>query len=174
MDTTLADIEQLAKKFADAHADLSATVAELNEAVEAVKRARLTAIKRAVERAGHHHSALYALLDRARHLFVKPRTHVFHGVKVGLQKGKGGIEFDDAEKVVALIKRHFPDQQEILIRTKETPDKDGLGTLPVADLKRLGCEVADAGDQIVIKPTDSDVDKIVSALLKEAIEEQAA
>jgi len=167
MDITLADIEQLAKRFAAAHADLSTTVTELNDAVEAVKRVRLTAIKRGVEKAKQHRADLEALVDSARHLFVKPRTVIFHGIKVGLQKGKGGIAFEDPERVLALIKKHFPDQAEILIRTKETPDKEALETLPVADLKRIGCEVTEAGDQIVVKPTNSDVDKIVTALLKE-------
>ena len=174
---TLADIEALTKKFAEAHTDLSKVVTDLNEALAAVKLAHLAAIKHHVKKTAHHHANLKAAVDSSRDLFVKPRTVLFHGIKVGLQKGKGGITFDDAERVVALIKRHFPEQSELLIRTKESPDKDALENLPVSDLKRLGCEIAEAGDQIVIKPTDSDVDKIVTALLKDATtdeQEQAA
>jgi hypothetical protein len=46
----------------------------------------------------------------------------------------------------------------------------------VSDLKRLGCEVAEAGDQIVIKPVDGEIDKLVNAYLKELaeIEKKAA
>jgi hypothetical protein len=38
----------------------------------------------------------------------------------------------------------------------------------------VGCSVLDAGDAVVIRPTDSEVDKLVDALLKGATEEQAA
>jgi hypothetical protein len=38
-------------------------------------------------------------------------------------------------------------------------------------LKKLGCTVRDTGDEVVIKPVDGDVDKIVRALLKDATEE---
>lgn len=165
---TLAEIESLTKKFAEAHTDLSKVVTDLNEALAAIKLAHLAAIKHHVKKTAHHHANLKAAVDESRDLFIKPRTVLFHGIKVGLQKGKGGIIFDDAAKVVALIKRHFPEQTELLIHTKEKPDKEALEQLAVADLKRLGCEIADAGDQIVIKPTDSEVDKIVTALLKDA------
>lgn len=174
MDISLADIEQGAKRFAEAHQELTSIVTELNDAVEAAKRARLNLIKRAVAKAAERRGALEAQIDSARQLFIKPRTIIMHGIKVGLQKGKGGIDFDDPEKVVALVKKHFPDETDLLIHIKETPNKEALAQLPAADLKRLGCEIKDSSDQVVIKPTDSDVDKIVAALLKDATETEAA
>ena len=38
----------------------------------------------------------------------------------------------------------------------------------MAELKRIGVTVEETGDQIVIKPTDSEVDKLVNALLADA------
>jgi hypothetical protein len=174
MDTTLLDIEQSTKKFAEAYAELSDFVTELNDAVEAVKRARLKIIKAAVEKAAHRRATLETLIDGNRHLFIKPRTIIMHGIKVGLRKGAGGIEFDDPDKVVELIEKYFPDDIDLLIHIEKTPNKEALANRPAADLKRLGVEVKDTTDQVVIKPTDTEVDKIVTALLKDATEQEAA
>lgn len=167
----LADVERAARGFADAHDELAAIVRDLNDSIEAAKRVRLTIIKRAVGKAAQKHSELHALIDGARHLFTQPRTIVLSGVKVGLQKGKGGIEFTDAAQVVALIRKHLADRADVLIRTKESPNKEAIEELPVSDLKRIGCTIIESGDKIVIKPTDSEVDKIVAGLLSEAVED---
>jgi phage host-nuclease inhibitor protein Gam len=168
---TLAEIEASTKSYADAHALVADRVGSLNDEVEQIKRRRLAGIRTAVAAAIDQKSVLLAALDESAELFVRPRTVVFHGIKVGFQKGKGGIEWDDDEQVLKLIRKHFPDQLEALIKTTEKPVKDALSNLPAADLKKLGITVVDTGDQVVIKPADSDVDKIVTALLKEATTE---
>jgi hypothetical protein len=73
--------------------------------------------------------------------------------------------------VVARIKKHLPEQADVLIKLKETPVKDALAQLSAAELKKLGVTVSEAGDQVVVKPVDSEVDKMVDALMKEAGEE---
>ena len=60
------------------------------------------------------------------------------------------------------------------IRTTDAPDKKMLAELPVNELKKLGCTVADTGDVVVIKPTDSEIEKAVAALLKDAVEGEVA
>ncbi|AQW30515.1 host-nuclease inhibitor Gam family protein [Ralstonia syzygii subsp. celebesensis] len=173
MTTTLASIETSAKTYAEARASLAEIVAAMNDGIEALKREHLPALKRAVTRAAARHDELKALIDDAPDLFVKPRTIIFHGVKLGYQKGKGGIAFDDATQVVKLIRRHLPEQADVLIAVKEAPAKDALAQLSAADLKRIGCTVIETGDAVVIKPTDSEVDKMVDALLKDATEADA-
>ncbi len=170
--TSLGEIETAARKFAAARQELSDLVGELNEKIEALKRQRLTDIKRAVAKAAEHHTKVHDLVEGAPELFKKPRTLVLHGIKVGFQKGKGGISFSDPERVCELIRKHLAEQADTLIRKVESPNKEALGLLPVADLKRIGCNVTEADDQVVIKATDSDVDKIVTALLANATEEQ--
>lgn len=170
---TMNDIEQSTKDFADRYGALSEIVAELNDAIEAEKRKRLAVIKRRVAAVAEAQSELKAKIEESPELFVKPRTVVMHGVRVGLQKGKGRIDFDDDDQVVRLIRKHAPDMAEVLIITTEKPSRDGLSQLDVATLKKLGCIVEEAGDQVVIKPTDSNVDKLVKALLKGATEEEA-
>lgn len=172
--TTLNEIEARAKLYAEARERLAGIVADLNAGIEALKRQAMPDLKRAIARASTHHDQLRSLIDNAPELFVRPRSVVFHGIKLGFQKGKGKIEWDDADQVVRLIKKHFPDQADVLIVTSEKPAKDALNNLTVAELKKLGISVIEGGDAIFIKPTDSAVDKMVDALLKDATETEMA
>jgi len=170
---TLGEIEKLTKDYADARDSLSTTVRTLEEKMEALKRQYLPGIKRQVGIAAARKLDLANAIEDSKGLFVKPRTVIFHGVKIGLQKGSGKIEYDksDIDRIVRLIEKHFPDQADLLIQTKKTPIKKALGNLTVADLKKLGVFVEDTGDAVVIKPTDSQIEKLVDRLLKEKDEE---
>lgn len=164
----LVEIQQATRQFADERAKLVEIVSALNEKVEALRREALPMIKRAVARTAERQGELKAMLEAAPGLFVKPRTVIFHGVKVGFQKGKGGVDWDEDEKVVALIEKHFPRAQaELLIKTTKKPIVKALEDLDVSDLKRIGCRVLDTGDEAVIRPVDGEVDKIVKALLEQ-------
>jgi hypothetical protein len=46
-----------------------------------------------------------------------------------------------------------------------------LKNLTVAELKSLGCTVEETGDRVVVRFADKEVDKLVNALLKNAVEE---
>jgi hypothetical protein len=168
----LTPIQQHCRLFADAREALSDVVTLLNDQIEALKRKHLADIKRLVARAAERHAALKAGIEAAPELFEKPRTHVFHGIKVGYQKGKGGIEISDEQFTLQRIKDLHGCSGDYL-RVIEKPNKDALAQLPAADLKRLGCTIVDTGDQVVIRPTDTAVDKLVTALLKEATEDAA-
>ena len=169
--TPLVEIESRAKLYAEAREKLAGIASELTAGIEALKRNAMPQLKRALGSAAVHHDRLRTLVELAPELFVKPRTIVFHGIKLGYQKGKGKIEWQDPEQVVKLIRKHFPDLCETLIVTKETPAKAGLSLLTYSELRKIGVSVVDVGDEIVIKPTDSAVDKLVDALLKDATEE---
>lgn len=154
------------KAFADAHQVLVERVTALNDMLEDTKRRYLRGIKSAVEDVAARRSELSAVIDSGRELFEKPRTRVFHGVKVGLKKGVGKLEIADEQQTLKAIKRLFPDAAETLIKTTEKPSRDALANLPVNDLKKLGVTVGDDTDAIVIAPAASDVDNVVSALLR--------
>lgn len=164
-------ISKRAEVYATTRTLLAEKVSALNDGIAALRKDHIPAIKRAVARAAEAEAALRALVDANPECFTKPRTQVFSGVKVGFQKGKGAISFDDADAVVARIKKHLPDQADVLIKQKETPVKDALANLSAAELKRIGVTVSEAGDQVVVKPVDSEVDKLVDALLKDSQEE---
>lgn len=163
----LGDIEKLTKAFAEAREVLADRVRELEEIITTYRRRRLPGIKSAVNTVTEMQSVLKAALEEGRSLFVRPRTMIMHGVKVGFQKGKGTISWGDEDQVIKLIKKHLPEQADILIKTKEKLVKDALQNLPAADLKKIGVTVEETGDQVVIKSTDSEIDKFVDALLKE-------
>ena len=170
----LKDIEPKAKAYADARSKVVEIVTELNTGIEALKRDSMPALKRAIARAAEKHDQLKAIIEESPALFRSPRTVVMHGIKIGYMKGKGGIAFDDAEQVIKLIKKHQAHVADELIKTTETPVKQALALLSVAELKKLGCTVVDAGDLVVIKPADGEVDKLVDALMKGATETEAA
>ena len=172
---TLNEIDRLTEKYADLRNKLGAEVGALEHELEGAKRAHLQAIKRLVQRAAEAHGELKAAIEDSAEIFLRPKTQVLHGVKVGFRKGSGGIQFEDADQVVALIEKHFTkDECELLIITKKKPNKEALEQLDVKDLKRVACTIEDTGDVVVIKDTASEVDKIVKALLKEATEEVEA
>jgi len=172
--TSLVDIEARTKAFSEARGKLVDIVTSLNDGIEALKRQHMPALKRAVATTAQRHDELKAIIEESDKLFVKPRTVIFHGVKVGFTKQKGSISIADEEKTILLIRKHLGDQADVLIASKETVSKAALANVAVSDLKRIGCNVVADTDAVVIKPTDSDVDKLVNALLKDATEEVVA
>lgn len=168
---TLLEIEQLTKEYAMHRKMLADRVQDLEEELAQVKKRHLNNIKKSVSMAATYQSRLHAAIDESPELFKKPRTVVLYGIKVGFQKGKGEIRWEDAAQVIRLIKKHFPEQTETLIKVAETPVKTALAQLSVQDLKRIGVTVVETGDQVMIKPTDGEVDKLVDALLKDEVNE---
>lgn len=166
--TTLADIERHTRHYAKARDLLASRVQALQDEIAAAKRHKLSGIKKAVAAAAEARDKLHAAIEDSPELFERPRTLVIVGIRVGYAKGSGKLSFDHAGKVVQRIRRHFPEQAEVLIKTTETPIRKALGGLSVAELKRIGVTVEEAGDQVVIKPTDSEVDKLVNVLLADA------
>jgi hypothetical protein len=171
---TLAGIEALTKPYADARRELADAVEALNDIIEAAKRQAMPKLKRLVAMAAERELTLKNAVQAAPELFARPRTVVFHGVTVGLRKGSGGVDWDDDDRVVKLIEKHFSkDEAELLIKTTKKPIAKALADLDVAELKKIGCTVEGTGDVVVVKPADSAVNKIVNALLKDAAEVQS-
>ncbi len=165
--TTLKDIETLTREYADSYQALTSDVETLEVAIRVIKKKSLPMIKRAAERAAVAKEKLKAVIEESPQLFEKPRTRLFHGVKVGLIKGKGELRWDDPDQVVRLVRKHFPDQAETLIRVIEAPVKPALAQLSAADLKKVGVAVVETGDQVLVKVADSDIERMVDALLKD-------
>ncbi len=164
---TFSEIDIMTKSFADARQILTDRVGALEDELQSIKRRRLPGIKNAVNLVMEKQAALKAAIEDNSDLFVKPKTVVIFGIKIGFQKAKGKISWTDDDQVIKLIKKHLPDQTDVLIKTTEKPIKDALINLPAADLKKIGCTVNETGDQVVIKSTDSEIDKFVETLMKE-------
>jgi hypothetical protein len=168
----LQEIDSLANRYAARRQTLAYHVRLLESEIAAVRGRNIGFIKKAAAAAADAQSDLRAAIELAPHLFVRPRTFSLHGIKVGFQKGKGKITWQDEEKVVALIKKNFtPEQAQTLIKIVEKPAKDALANLKAADLRKIGVEVEEASEQVVIKAIDSDIDKLVAAILEEGAKE---
>jgi hypothetical protein len=151
---SLAAIKTATKTFSKQHEALADRLKIINDRIEDVKRRHMISLRAEVNRVAAAHQELHTLIKSAPGLFEKPRTYIFHGVKVGMGKKKGTIEIADPDKTVELIKKHFkelsggPHQH----RT-ETPVKKALSALSAGDqLKKIGCEVTKDTDAVVIKP----------------------
>lgn len=171
--TTLLDLERRAKAVATTRALVTQIVTELNAGIDALKRDQMPKLKTAIAAAAEQHDRLKVLIEANPELFAKPKSVVYHGIRLGYRKRTGALQFDDQEKVVALIRKHFADQFDLLVRTEEKPIKKALEGLSAAELKKLGITVEDSGDVVFIKPVDSATDKLVDQLLKSATEERA-
>lgn len=172
---TLERVQEATAALARARVELRTTLSECNTEMEAVKAKFLPDLKTLASTVKQAHELVFALVDAGRDLFQKPRTRIFDDIKVGLRKQKGRMDWEDADLVVARIKKHFPEQADILIRTKEEPNKEALLSLSAGDLKKLGISVVADCDAVEIKDTASEIDKLVDALLngdkKKAAEE---
>lgn len=170
--TTMNEIEAACKAARLARDSVHQRAIMLSAEIDALKRKHLPHLRRGVERMADADAAVLALLQQAPDLFDRPRSQVFHGLKVGFKKGTGKLEIADAERVVALVKKHFPDQLASLVKTTEKPVKSALQELSVADLKKLGITVEETGDVVFLKDAVDGVDKLVAGLLKGAEAEQ--
>lgn len=165
MNDPLSTVQDLTAEYAHARTVLKERVQALRDEIDDAKRRKLPGIQSAVAAAKEREEALAAVLRTSAHLFVEPRTITAHGIKVGWAKAKGKISWADAKTVVARIREQLPKLFNVLVKTTEKPVRKALGQLPAADLKRIGCTITEAGDDIVIKPTDGDIEKLVTQLL---------
>ena len=173
--TELAEIDKLAAQYSDARALLTDLVSSLTVLQDALTREHMPPIRKAVQRAAEKHDQLIALTEAAPHLFVKPKSHTLHGIKVGYRKGSGKMEFQfEDEDTIAKIRKVL-EKEEIdstpFITVREKPNKEALEGLDGKQLAKMGISIEDTGDVPFVKPVDGAVDKIVKALLKEATEE---
>ncbi|MFA5352770.1 MAG: hypothetical protein WC291_00940 [Thermodesulfovibrionales bacterium] len=172
-------LEQIVKKteaFSKARHELAEQVRWLEEGIADMKKIHLPKIKKAVAAAKQKQVELADAISEAPELFVKPRKIVIGDITIGYQKGKGEISINkkDWPAICARIKKFFPDAWDVYIQTTEKPLTSTLQQLSAHELKKLGLEITGTGDKVLIKANDSDVDKLVSALLKDEAEEVAA
>lgn len=171
---SLNPIETKARIYTEARQRLADAVGELHQAMAALHRDHLPTIRRHLNATYRHENELRALVEANPHLFVKPRTVVLHGIKVGFEKGKGVVVINDPAQCLALIDKKLPELADTLVITERKPSKAAIARLSVQQLKSIGCSVTEAGDRVVVRAVDSAADKLVAALLKSIGDEAAA
>lgn len=169
---TIDVIEDSARSYAAVRADLVGEVEELEAELAEVRRRHIGGIKMLAGKAACKHAILKDLLEQAPELFGRPKTITVDGIKIGYRKAKGKVTVADEEATIARIRKLLPaDQAELLVRRRESVHKPGVYDLTAGDLKRLGIAIEDDTDEVVIKPVDGDLDKLVDALLKSYTED---
>lgn len=172
---TILEIDKKTKDYSVARRVLVDRMQALEDELTKIKRRLLPGIKMAAVNTAQAKSELFRAIEDSPELFDTPRTMVLYTIKVGLQKGKGKLDWADDDLVVRLIKKNFPeDAWDVLIKKTEKPRKDGLNGLDVKDLRRIGVTAEETGDQVIIKSTDGEIDKLVDALLRENETPEAA
>lgn len=171
---TMEQIETLCADYAKCRDSLYQRLTILEGELQTVKRRHLKELKRCTALAAASESTLRAAIEQGPDLFDKPKTQIFHGIKVGYRKGAGALDWEDDEELVRKIEKLFGDHAEDYLLVKKKPSADSLEGCDAATLKRLGVQVGDDGEQVVIKPVETAVERLVKALLKDAREEAEA
>jgi arsenate reductase-like glutaredoxin family protein len=166
MNITITEIELKARKASEARAELHDLVGQIEDETRTLRRIYQKKLLRLIEIAATAEATLLDAVSEAPKLFEKPRSVTFHGIKCGYAKGRGELVFEDANKVIALIQKHFPEQMDTLVKVTMAPVKSALTNLPVADLRKIGVQLVETGDIAYIKPMDGEVSKLVDALLE--------
>jgi hypothetical protein len=167
---TLTEIQKLAARLSAVRAELQAVIDRLQLKQNAAMTDAMPDIRRCVGSAAEKHAAIICAVDGNRSLFERPKSQIVEGIKFGLRKGAGGISWEDDDQVVNLIDKNFTKPEAaLLIKTTRKPIKSAINDLDVSDLKKIGCTIEDTGNVAFAKPVDTAVDKIVNALLKNAI-----
>lgn len=160
-------IETLASRYSSALTELGSQLAELQEELELVKKPFLKQIKRTIARVDKGRTALIEAVEASPELFVKPRTHVLHGIKCGFTKTADGVDIPDAERTITLIRRHLSEQESMLIKSVESVVLASAKQLTDAELKKIGAARTVGQDKVVVKPQDGEPEKLRKALIGE-------
>lgn len=169
---SLGDIEKLTQEYSETTKTLSTVVKELQVKVHLVKRGYLEKISELAKEAAEKRVLLNDAILESSGLFVKPRTLVISGVKVGFQKKKGKIIIINTAATVKRIKEKLADKADVLLKTDEKVVKAGLNNLSAGDLKKIGVEITADADEVLIKSSDDDIEKFVDALIDEEVKYQ--
>jgi hypothetical protein len=171
--SNLKDIEDLTKAHAKARDVLSDRLMMLEEEKRRIIKDHIKGLRAAAKKVAQTHDELRIEVDAHQHLFKKPRTRVFDGIQVGLRKSQGKVEFDP-EKTIDAIKKHLPEQKNVLIKIEETVVKKAINNLSTSTAKKIGVKVTPGSDQVVIKPADSEISKLIDAWLSDLSEYEVA
>lgn len=173
-DITLADLQKRAEELSRLRDALAAQYTALEAEALQLKQMREPAIRRITRQIVRHHNELAELIRANQQLFVKPRTCVVDGLKFGLQKHKGRMSWDDDEAVCERIARLAADgvmtreQASMCVAARLRPVAAALEQLDGKLLKRLGITVSADTDAPLIKSVDSEIERAVNAVIRQA------
>ena len=165
------EIDALAKRYAERRARVRDIVDQIEDEVRVVHRKHRRALAEALATAAGCQDALISRIRDAVALFVKPKTWALHDIKLGFRKGSGKVEFDDNDTLVAKLRKKFGEDSEefrACVEVKHVIRKDALRDLDAKHLAALGVTIEDVTDVPFVKGVETETDKLVKRLLKEA------
>lgn len=178
MAITITEIRAAAQRLADTHRDCvsraTALESAIAEAITPIYAAHRVGIDAAAEEEAAAKADLQRLVDAAPQLFTRPRSITQDGVKCGFRKAEDQLDWDDEANVIARIRalQQFADMAPVLIRTEETLNIGALEELDHNARRQLGIRRISGADMSFIGFTDSDVEKMVKAIIADAAKRQ--
>lgn len=178
MAITITEIRAAAQRLADTHRECvsraTALESAIAEAITPIYAAHRIGIDAAAEEEAAAKADLQRLVDAAPQLFMRPRSITQDGVKCGFRKAEDQLDWDDEANVIARIRalQQFSDMAPVLIRTEETLNIGALEELDHNARRQLGIRRISGADQSFIGFTDSDVEKMVKAIIADAAKRQ--
>lgn len=178
MAPTITEIRTACQRLADAHREslsrATALETAINKAITPIYAMHRVGIDGAAEEEAAAKADLQAMIEAAPQLFTRPRSIAQDGVKTGYRKGEDSLDWDDDATVITRI-RALPDLSDlagVLIRTEETLNQAALLELDGKHRRQIGIRLIPGIDQPFISFTDSDVEKMVKAILADATKRQ--
>ncbi len=139
----------------------------LEQAIQRVKRDHLPTVRRHVAAAAAAEAAVRHAAESARDRFdpPAPRTRLYHGIKVGFEKGRGRLVIGDATTTCALIRKHHQDDWDRYIAVSEAPIRASLATLDAKSLAAIGVRLEGTEDRLVLRDAIGEVDRLIDSML---------
>ncbi|GIX33444.1 MAG: hypothetical protein KatS3mg125_1400 [Lysobacterales bacterium] len=163
MTTTIESIETIekaAQSYRQARDRLREAVARTNAAIEAVRNEHLPTLRELLRAVAEAESRVREAVESSPREIWRTKTMTIHGIRVGWQKQRGKVEWDDEAKVIERIRKLLPPEQAVLlIRVRESVHKPAVYDLTAYDLKRLGIRISDDCDVVVVKDLSSELDR---------------
>jgi hypothetical protein len=175
---TITEIRAAAQRLADARRESTtrATALEhaLAQAAQPIYQAHRCGIDAAAADEAEAYAELLALVETSPGQFKRPRSLVVDGVKTGYRKEQDSLDFDSEAAVIDRIfaLEEFADLAQVLVRTERHLNIDALETLEARQRRVLGIRTVFGADQPFISFSDTDVEKLVKAILADAQKRQ--
>ena len=168
----LHELDQTTKQYYAAEDALADAIRRMEDEIADVTRRHMRGIKLRFEKCKEAYEDLHAEIISAPDIFTKPRTRTINGVTCGFKKEKGKVIITDEDATIRRIEKHFSeDVADTLIKTTKKCIKKALQNLSAADLKKIGVNVEETGDKVVIALAASETEKLIAAFRKKYMED---
>lgn len=174
----ITEIRTAAQRLADARRESTtrATALEhaLAQAAQPIYQSHRAGIDAAAADEAEAYAELLALVETSPGEFKRPRSLLVDGVKTGYRKEQDSLDFDSEEAVIGRIfaLEELSDLAPVLVRTERHLNLDAIETLEARLRRLIGVRTLTGVDQPFISFADTDVEKLVKAILADAQKRQ--